>query len=78
LDNGTNEALISQRFVKKNRLQVTPVGRMSVTVNKYQITIYGTHELEIKAKNNHNVVQRTKRMLYATNITHYNVILGLT
>jgi len=77
LDSGTDEALISQRFVKENRLQATPVGRMGVAVDGHQITIYGTHELEIKAKDNHNVVQRTKRMLYATDMTHYDVILGL-
>jgi hypothetical protein len=56
LDNDTDEVLISQRFVKENRLQVTLVGRMGVAIDKYQITIYGTHELEIKVKDNHNIV----------------------
>jgi len=77
LDSGTDEALISQRFVKENKLQATPVGRIGVAVDGHQITIYGTHELEIKAKDSHNVVQRTKRRLYATDMTHYDVILGL-
>jgi hypothetical protein len=35
LDSGIDEVLISQRFVKENRLQVTPVRRMSVAVNRY-------------------------------------------
>jgi hypothetical protein len=56
LDSGIDEVLISQRFVKENRLQVTLIGRISVAVNEYQITIYETHELEIKVKNNYNIV----------------------
>jgi hypothetical protein len=29
---------------------------MSIAVDGYQITIYGIHELEIKAKDNYNIV----------------------
>ena len=77
LDSETEETLISQRFAKENKLQATPVKRMGVAVNRHQITIYGTHELEIKVKDNHNVVQRTRNKFYATDMTHYNIILGL-
>jgi hypothetical protein len=33
LDSGIDEILISQRFVKENRLQITPVGRISVVID---------------------------------------------
>jgi hypothetical protein len=33
LDSGTDEALISQRFAKKNRLQVALVRRMGIVIN---------------------------------------------
>jgi hypothetical protein len=56
LNSDIDEVLISQRFVKENKLQITPIGRISVAVDKHQITIYGTHELKIKAKDNHNIV----------------------
>jgi hypothetical protein len=35
LDSDIDEVLISQRFVKENRLQVTPVRRMGVAVDGY-------------------------------------------
>jgi hypothetical protein len=35
LNSDIDEVLISQRFVKENRLQATSVGRMSVAVNRY-------------------------------------------
>jgi hypothetical protein len=35
LDSDIDEVLISQRFVKKNRLQATPVRRMGIAVNEY-------------------------------------------
>jgi Reverse transcriptase (RNA-dependent DNA polymerase) len=57
LDSGTDEALISQRFAKENKLQAAPVGPMGIAVNGHQITIYGTHDLKIKAKDDHNVTQ---------------------
>jgi hypothetical protein len=33
LDSGTDETLISQRFVKKNRLQAALIRRMGIAVN---------------------------------------------
>lgn len=77
LDSGTDEALISQRFAKENRLQAAPVGRMGIAVDGHQITIYGTHDLRIKAKDDHNITRSTKPAFYATDMTHYDVILGL-
>jgi hypothetical protein len=78
LNNGTDETLISQRFAKENRLQATPIRRMKIAINGHQITIYRTHDLRIKIKNNHNITRSTKPAFYATNMTHYNIILGLT
>jgi gag-polyprotein putative aspartyl protease len=77
LDSGTDETLISQRFTTKNKLQTAPVRRIKIVMNGHQITIYRTHDLEIKTKNNHNVIRNTRRIFYVTNITHYNIILGL-
>jgi hypothetical protein len=78
LDSGIDEALISQRFAKKNRLQVAPVRRMGIAVDGHQITIYRTYNLRIKAKDDYNITRSTKPAFYVTNIVHYNVILGLT
>ena len=77
LDSSINETLISQRFTTENKLQAAPVGRMGIAVDGHQITIYGAHDLEIKAKDDHNVIRSTRRMFYATDMTHYDVILGL-
>jgi hypothetical protein len=77
LNNGINETLISQRFAKENRLQVTPIRRIRIAINGHQITIYKTHNLKIKTKDNHNITRSTKPAFYTTNITHYNIILGL-
>jgi Aspartyl protease len=77
LDSGTDETLISQRFAKKNRLQTALIKRIEIAINGHQITIYKTHNLKIKAKNNHNITRNTKPAFYATNMTHYNIILGL-
>jgi hypothetical protein len=77
LDSGTDKILIFQRFAKENKLQATPVRRMGIAINGHQITIYRTHNLKIKAKNNHNITRSTKPAFYATNITHYNIILDL-
>jgi hypothetical protein len=77
LNNDTDEALISQRFAKKNRLQAALVRRMGIAVDGHQITIYRTYNLRIKAKNNHNITRSTKPIFYATDMTHYNIILGL-
>ena len=38
-------------------------------------TIYN---LKIKAKDNYNITRSIKSAFYITNMTHYNVILGLT
>ena len=43
----------------------------------YQITIYETYNLRIKTKNNYNITRSIKLAFYITNMTHYNVILGL-
>jgi hypothetical protein len=77
LDSDTDEALISQRFAKENRLQATLIGRIGIVMDKYQITIYETHDLRIKAKNNHNITRNTKPAFYITDMTHYNIILDL-
>jgi hypothetical protein len=50
---------------------------MRIVVNEHQITIYKTYDLRIKAKNNHNITRSIKPAFYVTNMTHYNVILGL-
>jgi hypothetical protein len=47
-------------------------------MNGHQITIYKTYDLKIKAKDNYNITRSTKPAFYATNITHYNIILDLT
>jgi hypothetical protein len=77
LDNNIDEALISQRFAKKNRLQTALIGRMGIAVDGHQITIYGTYDLRIKTKNNYNITRSTKPAFYTTNMAHYNVILSL-
>jgi hypothetical protein len=51
---------------------------MRIAINGHQITIYETYNLKIKAKNNHNITRSTKPAFYITDITHYNIILGLT
>ena len=78
MDCGINEALISQRFVKKNGFKITPSARIRIVVDGYQITIYRSHDLVIQAKDSYNVAQRTKRTLYATDIDHYDLILGMS
>jgi hypothetical protein len=50
---------------------------MGIVVNGYQITIYRTYNLRIKTKNNHNITRSTKSAFYVTDMTHYNIILGL-
>jgi hypothetical protein len=50
---------------------------MRIAMDGHQITIYGTYDLRIKAKDNHNITRNTKPAFYATDITHYNIILGL-
>jgi hypothetical protein len=50
---------------------------MEIAVNGHQITIYGTYDLKIKTKNDYNITRSTKPAFYATNMTHYDVILGL-
>jgi hypothetical protein len=50
LNNGIDEALISQRFAKENRLQVALIGRIGIAINGHQITIYETHDLKIKKR----------------------------
>jgi hypothetical protein len=50
---------------------------MRIVVDGYQITIYGTYDLRIKAKDNYNITRSTKPAFYAINMTYYNIILGL-
>jgi hypothetical protein len=50
---------------------------MRIAVDGHQITIYGTYNLKIKAKNDHNIIRSTKLAFYVTDMTYYNVILGL-
>jgi hypothetical protein len=50
---------------------------MRIIIDGHQITIYKTHNLKIKAKDNHNITRSTKPAFYATDITYYNIILGL-
>jgi hypothetical protein len=77
LDSDTDKTLISQRFAKKNRLQAALIGRIRIAIDGHQITIYGTYNLKIKIKNNHNITRSTKPAFYATNMTYYDIILGL-
>jgi hypothetical protein len=77
LNCGTKNKIISQRFVKQNGLQETPVGRMEVAVDKHKVTIYGTHDLLLKIKDHHNVTQHTRRTFYATDMQHYDIILSI-
>jgi hypothetical protein len=50
---------------------------MGIAVDGHQITIYGTYNLRIKAKDDYNITRSTKSAFYAMNMTYYNVILGL-
>jgi hypothetical protein len=50
---------------------------MGIVINGHQITIYETHNLKIKAKNDYNITRSTKLAFYVTDMTYYNVILGL-
>jgi len=58
-DCGTDEDLISQRFTKENGLEVTPVGRIRITVDGYYIIIYRSHNIITKVKNSRNEVRVT-------------------
>ena len=50
---------------------------MGIAMNGHQITIYKTYNLRIKAKDNYNITRNTKPAFYVTDMTHYNIILGL-
>jgi hypothetical protein len=50
---------------------------MGIAVNGHQITIYGTYDLRIKAKDNHNIIRSIKPAFYATDMIYYDIILGL-
>ena len=78
LNCGTENEIISQRFVKQNGLQETPVGRIKGAVDGHKITIYGSHNLLIKAKDYHNVTQHARRTFYATDMQHYDIILSMS
>ncbi len=58
-DCGADEDLISQRFIKENGLEVTPVERMGITVDKYYVTIYRFYNIIIKVKDSRNEVRAT-------------------
>ena len=68
--------LISQRFAIENRLKATPVSRHNYAVDDHPITIYGSHELVMQAKDSHNISRKSKRTFYAIDIRYYDVILG--
>jgi len=72
----TDEDLISQRFIKKNSLEITPVGCIETTVDEYHITIYKSYNIITKAKDFRNEIGVTQRTFYATDIQYYDVILG--
>jgi hypothetical protein len=50
---------------------------MEIAVDGHQITIYGIYNLRIKAKNDYNITRNIKLAFYVTDMTYYNVILGL-
>ncbi len=64
-DCGADKDLISQHFIKKNGLEVIPVGRMGIIINKHYITIYGSHNIIIKVKDFRSEVRTTQRIFYA-------------
>ena len=76
VDSGANEGLVSQRFAIENRLKSTPVNRYGYAVDNHPITIYGSHEIVMQAKDSRGVIQASKRTFYATDMAHYDVILG--
>src|SRR6266536_1069401 len=63
-----DENLISQRFTKKNNLEVTSVEHMGITVDSHYIIIYKSHNIITKAKDSRNEVRATQRTFYATDI----------
>jgi hypothetical protein len=50
---------------------------MGIAINGPQITIYRTYNLRIKAKDDYNITRSIKPAFYVTDMTHYNIILGL-
>jgi hypothetical protein len=78
LNCGTENEIISQRFIKQNGLQETPVRRMKIAIDRHRITIYRSHNLLIKAKDHHNVTQHARRTFYATDMQHYDIILNIS
>src|SRR6266536_626991 len=51
--------LISQRFIKENSLEITPVEYMGIIVDGYYITIYKFHNIITKVKDSRNKVRFT-------------------
>jgi len=51
--------LISQRFIKKNNLEATPVERIRITVDRHYIIIYKSHNIIIKIKDSRSEVRAT-------------------
>jgi hypothetical protein len=78
LDCGTENEIISQRFVKQNGLQKTPVRPMGIAIDRHRVTIYGTHDLLFKVKDYHNVTQYTRRTFYVTDMQHYDIIFSIS
>ena len=68
LDCGADEDLISQRFAKENGLEVTPIGRIGITVDRHYVIIYRSYNIIIKIKDFRNEVRVTQRIFYAINI----------
>jgi hypothetical protein len=50
---------------------------MGIVIDGHQITIYETYDLRIKTKDNYNITRNIKPAFYATNMTYYDIILGL-
>ncbi len=67
-DCGADEDLISQRFMKKNSLEATPVERIKITVDGYYVIIYRFYNIIIKVKDSRNEVRITQRNFYAINM----------
>ncbi len=68
LNYGIDEDLISQRFAKENGLEVTPIGRIGITVDRHYVIIYRSYNIIIKIKDFRNEVRVTQRIFYAINI----------
>jgi len=65
---GVDEDFISQRFTKENGLEATPIKRMGIIVDGYNIIIYRFYNIIIKVKDSRSEVRTTQRTFYVINI----------